>query len=99
MIASILRLHHHAFVVADQERNRHFIEDLIGLPLVATWCEHSAAYEGMAFCHTFYELVDGSALAFFQMAAPYDAEFLVGPSQPLPPRRAQGRRPRTRGDQ
>ena len=35
------RMHHHAFVVSDQERNRHFIEDLIGLPLVATWCEHS----------------------------------------------------------
>jgi glyoxylase I family protein len=75
----IRRLHHHAFVVADQERNRHFIEDLIGLPLAATWCEHSPTYNDMPFCHTFFELADGSALAFFQMAPPYDQTFLIGP--------------------
>ena len=34
-----LRLHHHAFVVRDQEANRRFFEDVLGLPLVATWCE------------------------------------------------------------
>ena len=33
------RLHHHAYVVRDQERNRQFFEDLLGIPLVATWCE------------------------------------------------------------
>src|SRR5262249_10285514 len=32
-----LRLHHHAFVVRDQEANRRFFEDILGLPLVATW--------------------------------------------------------------
>jgi glyoxylase I family protein len=74
------RMHHHAFVVADQERNRHFVEDLLGLPLAATWCEHSPTCDGMPFCHTFYELADGSALAFFQMAAPRDSEFIVGES-------------------
>jgi len=60
------RMHHHAFVVADQERTRHFYEDIIGLPLRATWIE-SEQFEGnkMEFSHTFYGLDDGSALAFF----------------------------------
>ena len=75
---SITRMHHHAFVTSDHERNRHFIEDLLGLPLVATWCEHSPSYGDMPFCHTFYELGDGSALAFFQMAPPNDERFLIG---------------------
>ena len=61
------RLHHHAFVVADQERTRAFYEDVVGLPLVDTWCEHDGT---TAFCHTFFELGDGSALAFFQFADP-----------------------------
>jgi catechol 2,3-dioxygenase-like lactoylglutathione lyase family enzyme len=33
------RVHHHAWVVEDQARTRHFYEDVLGLPLVATWCE------------------------------------------------------------
>jgi catechol 2,3-dioxygenase-like lactoylglutathione lyase family enzyme len=61
------RLHHHAFVVADQERTRVFYEDVVGLPLVATWCEVDDVGGG-AYCHTFYELADGSCLAFFQFA-------------------------------
>jgi catechol 2,3-dioxygenase-like lactoylglutathione lyase family enzyme len=34
-----LRLHHQAYTVKDQEANRHFIEDILGIPLAATWCE------------------------------------------------------------
>ena len=37
-----LRLHHHAFVVKDQEATRRFYEEVVGLPLVATWCEEEA---------------------------------------------------------
>ncbi|WP_308116151.1 VOC family protein [Rhodococcus sp. BP-142] len=33
------RLHHHAYPVADSEATRQFMEDLLGLPLVATWAE------------------------------------------------------------
>ncbi len=33
------RLHHHAYVSADLEATRVFYEDVVGLPLVATWCE------------------------------------------------------------
>src|SRR5439155_27227816 len=31
-----LRLHHNAYDYANQERARHFYEDIVGLPLVAT---------------------------------------------------------------
>ncbi|HVZ06395.1 VOC family protein [Rhodopila sp.] len=65
------RLHHHAYVVKDQERNRHFFEDVLGIPLTATWCEkHFNPWVGreVAFCHTFYSMGDGGALAFFSFA-------------------------------
>ena len=65
------RLHHYAFVVRDHEVNRRFFEDILGLPLVATWCErvfNSELQREVAYCHTFFGLADGSALAFFQFA-------------------------------
>ena len=65
------RLHHHAYVVKDQEKNRQFFEDVLGIPLTATWCEqHFNAWVGrdVSFCHTFYSLGDGGALAFFSFA-------------------------------
>jgi catechol 2,3-dioxygenase-like lactoylglutathione lyase family enzyme len=67
------RLHHNAFVVKDHEVNRRFFEDLLGIPLVATWCEKNFSAElhrEVEFCHTFYAMADGSALAFFQFADP-----------------------------
>ncbi len=65
------RLHHQAFCVRDQEVNRKFIEDVLGIPLTATWCERVFRAEvgrEVDYCHTFYELADGGALAFFQFA-------------------------------
>ena len=65
------RLHHHAYVVRDQEKNRRFFEETLGIPLTATWCErhHSPWVDReVAFCHTFYSLGDGGALAFFSFA-------------------------------
>src|SRR5438477_12974789 len=67
------RLHHNAFVVKDHEVNRRFFEDLLGIPLVATWCEKNYSAETqkeIEFCHTFFGMADGSALAFFQFADP-----------------------------
>jgi catechol 2,3-dioxygenase-like lactoylglutathione lyase family enzyme len=67
------RLHHNAYVVQDHEVNRRFFEDLLGIPLVATWCEKSYSAElqrEVEFCHTFFGMADGSALAFFQFADP-----------------------------
>lgn len=67
------RLHHHAYVVRDQEENRRFFEDVLGLPLAATWCEeirHPLTGAPTSMCHTFFALEDGGALAFFQFADP-----------------------------
>lgn len=69
------RLHHYAFPTKDQEETRAFYEDVIGLPLVATWSEAEALGGSEArseYCHTFFALGDGSALAFFQFADPAD---------------------------
>ncbi len=79
------RLHHHAFVVKDQEVNRHFFEDIIGMPLVATWCErtwHPDFGREFDYCHTFFALADGGALAFFQFA---DADIYEKAKAILPP--------------
>jgi len=63
------RLHHNAFVTKDQEATRAFYEDIIGLPLIATWKESDELFGKMrTYCHTFFGLGDGSALAFSQFA-------------------------------
>lgn len=65
-----VRLHHHAWVCKDPEVTRHFYEDIIGMPLIATWCEEMARPDGSLFpyCHMFFGMPDGSALAFFAYA-------------------------------
>jgi glyoxylase I family protein len=63
------RLHHNAYVTRDQEATRAFYEDLLGFPLVATWSEADELFGALrVYCHTFFALGDGSALAFFQFA-------------------------------
>ena len=68
------RLHHNARVVKDHERTRHFYEDIVGMPLLATWAEVGQFPEfperRVSYCHTFYGLADGGALAFFGFAEP-----------------------------
>lgn len=77
----VKRLHHNAYPIKDQEVTRHFYEDIIGLPLVASWAEKAELEGAMrTYIHTFYELADGSALAFFQMASEKDREE-IGRSQ------------------
>jgi glyoxylase I family protein len=80
------RLHHNAFVVKDHEVNRRFFEDLLGIPLVATWCEKNFNTEiqrEVEFCHTFFAMADGGALAFFQFADPelYDMTHAEKPAR------------------
>jgi glyoxylase I family protein len=68
-------LHHYAFLTKDQEATRAFYEDLIGLPLIATWSEADELFGALrVYCHTFFGLGDGSALAFFQFANQEDDE-------------------------
>ncbi|MEV8194592.1 VOC family protein [Rhodococcus pyridinivorans] len=80
-----MRLHHNAYVTNDQAATREFYEDIIGMPLVATWKESDVLFgKERVYCHTFYGMADGSALAFFQFASPEDqAEF--GPEMPHSP--------------
>ncbi len=79
------RLHHNAWVTSDMEATRHFYEDLIGMPLVATWCESDELFGAeRVYCHCFFGLADGGALAFFQFAKPEDQR-LFGPPMPATP--------------
>jgi len=79
------RLHHTAFVTKDQEKTRQFYEDVIGLPLMATWCESDELFGKVrTYVHTFYGIGDGGALAFFQFADPADQEEF-GPRMPATP--------------
>lgn len=79
------RLHHNAYVTRDMEATRHFYEDLIGMPLVATWCEADELFGKLrVYCHCFFGLADGSALAFFQFADREDQE-LFGPPMAASP--------------
>lgn len=79
------RLHHTAYVTKDLEATRHFYEDILGMPLVATWCEKDELFgKERTYCHCFFGLADGSALAFFQFADADDqAQF--GPEMPATP--------------
>lgn len=79
------RLHHTAYVSKDLEATRKFYEEIVGLPLVATWCEKDELFgKERTYCHCFFGLGDGSALAFFQFADPED-QALFGPDIPESP--------------
>jgi glyoxylase I family protein len=79
------RLHHTAYVSGDLERTRKFYEDVIGLPLLAAWCETDELFGAeRTYCHLFFGLADGSALAFFQFARKEDQQ-LFGPELPATP--------------
>jgi catechol 2,3-dioxygenase-like lactoylglutathione lyase family enzyme len=79
------RLHHTAYVTKDMEATRKFYEDVLGFPLVATWCESDELFGKVrTYIHCFFGIGDGGALAFFQFAKPEDqAEF--GPKIPFSP--------------
>ena len=63
------RLHHTAYTTKDMERTRAFYEEVIGLPLIATWSEADELFGKVrTYCHCFFGLADGGALAFFQFA-------------------------------
>jgi len=79
------RLHHTAYVSKDLEKTRAFYEDIIGLPLTATWREADELFgEIRTYCHCFFELEDGSALAFFQFVNERDQKEFDPPLPPSP---------------
>ena len=71
-ISSIL--HHNAYVTRDMEAVRRFYEEIIGMPLVATWCEQTQLFgKERTYVHCYFQLGEsGECLAFFQFADPDD---------------------------
>ena len=64
------------------EAIRHFYEELIGFPLMATWAEQTDLFGKVrTYMHCFFEIGNGECLAFFQFADADDAEEF-GPELP-----------------
>jgi catechol 2,3-dioxygenase-like lactoylglutathione lyase family enzyme len=60
-------LHHNAYRCRDSEQTRRFYQDFLGLELAGTlWIEQTKSGRGTNVLHTFYQLDDGSYLAFFE---------------------------------
>ena len=66
-MGTIRKLHHNAYRCRDSGETRAFYEDFLGLPLAGT-LEIGETKSGRktSTLHTFYELGDGSYLAFFE---------------------------------
>jgi glyoxylase I family protein len=66
----IKRLHHHALRTNDMEATRHFYEDILGMPMVSTLIEMVDPTRGTEtpYLHCFFEMGDGSSIAFFEFA-------------------------------
>ena len=63
------RLHHNAYVTEDMEAIRRFYEEIIGMPLVSTWCEKTMLFgKERTYMHCFFDIGGGECLAFFQFA-------------------------------
>src|SRR6202051_4996124 len=63
----VRHMHPQAYACWDSEETRHFYEDILGMPLVATiMLEDPLRTDGSMYCHTFFEIADGSVLAFFE---------------------------------
>lgn len=76
-------LHHNAHVTTDMEAVRKFYEEIIGFPLIATWCEKADLFgKERTYMHCFFDIGDGECLAFFQFADKEDAKEF-GPELPL----------------
>ena len=63
------RLHHNAHVTTDMEAVRRFYEEIIGFPLVATWCEKTDLFGKVrTYMHCFFDIGNGENQAFFQFS-------------------------------
>jgi hypothetical protein len=70
---------HHAFACRDAESTRNFYEDVLGMPLVAALVlEDPFLAVSTKYCHFFFEMADGSCLAFFDHPEQFTAgDFLA----------------------
>jgi catechol 2,3-dioxygenase-like lactoylglutathione lyase family enzyme len=82
-----VRLHHAAYVCRDLEQTRKFYEDIMGWPMVAAWreCDKVFGEDELYYCHLFFRIADGGALAFFHFANPRQHEKFAhyGPHSPF----------------
>lgn len=63
----IKKLHHNAYRCRDSEQTRRFYEGFLGLPLAGTLeIKETKSGRKTETLHTFYQLDDGSYLAFFE---------------------------------
>ena len=63
----IRKLHHNAYRCRDSEKTRAFYQDFLGLPLVnALEINETKSGRATETLHTFYQLDDGSCMAFFE---------------------------------
>jgi catechol 2,3-dioxygenase-like lactoylglutathione lyase family enzyme len=61
------KLHHNAYRCRDSEETRKFYEDFLGMRLACTLeIDETMTGRRTANLHTFYEMADGSYLAFFE---------------------------------
>jgi glyoxylase I family protein len=64
------QVHHHAYACWDSEETRHFYEDILGMPLVATAVlEDPLRKDGALYCQTFFEIAPGNVLAFVEQTS------------------------------
>jgi len=66
---NIEKMHHVAYKCRDAEETRHFYEDILGLPLahVIRLDRVPSTGEPVPFAHLFFEMKDGSYVAFFDL--------------------------------
>ena len=66
-MSNILKLHHSAYRCKDSEETRKFYEDFLGLKLVKVFeIKNTKTNRITKVLHTFYQLEDGSCIAFFE---------------------------------
>lgn len=75
-VNKVKMLHHHAFRCRSAEETRAFYEGLLGFPLVAACIEpiDPLTNEPKPYMHLYFELADGSALAFFDYPSHFKPE-------------------------
>ncbi|MFL9903617.1 VOC family protein [Paraburkholderia fungorum] len=69
-------LSHHAYYTADAEKTRHFYEDILELPMTIALRIPDEVFTGKPspYCHFFFEMGDGSSIAFFDYPDIFDGE-------------------------
>src|SRR5258707_8162775 len=60
-------IHHQAYACWDSAETRHFYEDILEMPLIATVViEDPLRTDGSGYCYTFFKIGDGDTLAVFE---------------------------------